>query len=157
MEPRISELRPVVKVDKDKCVACHQCIQVCPVKFCNDASQDHVAIRSELCIGCGTCIDACTHGAREGIDDFDEFMAALSAKQQIIAIVAPAVAANFPKEYLHLNGWLKSLGVKAIFDVSFGAELTVKSYLEAIKTKAPKCVIAQPCAALVSYIEIYQP
>ena len=103
------------------------------------------------------CIDACTHGAREGIDDFDAFMAAVSAREQIIAIVAPAVASNFPGEYLHLNGWLKSLGVKAIFDVSFGAELTVKSYLEAIKTKAPKCVIAQPCAALVSYIEIYQP
>lgn len=147
----------MVKVDKDKCVACHQCIQVCPVKLCNDASQDHIAIRSELCIGCGTCIDACTHGARKGIDDFEEFMAAASGRQQIIAIVAPAVASNFPGEYLHLNGWLKSLGVKAVFDVSFGAELTVKSYLEIIKAKGPKCVIAQPCAALVSYIEIYQP
>ncbi len=157
MESRTSELRPVVKVDKDKCVGCHQCIQACPVKLCNDASQGHIAIRPELCIGCGTCIDACTHGAREGIDDSAGFMAAVSTGQQIVAIVAPAVAANFPGEYLHLNDWLKSLGVKAIFDVSFGAELTVKSYLEAIKAKTPKCVIAQPCAALVSYIEIYQP
>ncbi len=157
MKTGVSELRPVVRVDKDKCVACHQCVQVCPVKFCNDASEDHVAIRPELCIGCGTCISACTHGAREGIDDFHEFMSALLAKQEIVAIAAPAVAANFPDRYLHLNGWLKSLGVKAVFDVSFGAELTVKSYLEAIKAKDPKCVIAQPCAALVSYMEIYQP
>jgi iron only hydrogenase large subunit-like protein len=127
------------------------------VKFCNDASEEHIAIRPELCIGCGTCIDACTHGAREGIDDFDGFMKAVSAGAQVVAIVAPAVAANFPGEYLRLNGWLKSLGVKAIFDVSFGAELTVKSYLEAIKTKGPKCVSAQPCAALVSFIEIYHP
>ncbi len=157
MESKTSQLRPVIRVNKDKCVACHQCVQACPVKFCNDASGDHIAVHHDLCIGCGTCIDACTHGAREGIDDFDEFMKAVSTGGHIVGIVAPAVAANFPKEYLRLNGWLKSLGVKAIFDVSFGAELTVKSYLEAIKAKGPKCVIAQPCAALVSYIEIYRP
>ena len=157
MEPITSDLRPVIKVDKEKCVACHQCIQVCPVKFCNDASHDHIDIRADLCIGCGTCIDACTHEARTGIDDFPEFMTALAAKQELVAIAAPAVASNFPGEYLHLNGWLKSIGVSAIFDVSFGAELTVKSYLEAIKAKSPKCVIAQPCPALVSYIEIYKP
>lgn len=157
MKPASSILRPVIKVEKDKCVACHQCVQVCPVKFCNDASGDHVAIRPELCIGCGTCLDVCTHGARTGLDDFDEFMSAVSAGVRIVAIAAPAVASNFPEEYLHLNGWLRSLGVQAVFDVSFGAELTVRSYLEAIRTKKPKCVIAQPCAALVSYIEIYRP
>jgi len=28
------------------------------------------------------------------------------------------------------NGWLKSIGVEAVFDVGFGAELTTKSYVE---------------------------
>ena len=41
--------------------------------------------------------------------------------------------------------------------MSFGAELTVKSYLEAIKKSNPKCVIAQPCPALVTFIEVYHP
>jgi hypothetical protein len=75
----------------------------------------------------------------------------------MVAIVAPAVVATWPNDYLRLNGWLKSLGVQAVFDVSFGAELTVKSYLEHIKTNNPKCVIAQPCPAIVTYIEIYKP
>ena len=157
VERSFSELQPVIKVDPEKCVECHQCIQVCPVKFCNDASKDYIEVKPELCIGCGTCIDVCTHEARKGIDDFDAFMKAVDHKEKIVAIAAPAVASNFPGEYLHLNGWLKSLGVEAVFDVSFGAELTVKSYLEVIKTKKPKCVIAQPCPALVSYIEIYKP
>ena len=47
--------------------------------------------------------------------------------------MAPAIASNFPDTYLNINGWLRSLGVEAVFDVSFGAELTVKSYLEHIK------------------------
>ena len=32
----------------------------------------------------------------------------------------------------------KSIGEEAVFDVSFGAELTTKSYVEYIKTKNPK-------------------
>jgi iron only hydrogenase large subunit-like protein len=152
-----SNLRAVVKVDADKCVNCHRCVSVCPVKFCNNASAEAVDVNPDLCIGCGNCIDACSHEARMGVDDFNEFMASLAKHEMIVGIAAPAIAANFPGDYLRMNAWLKSMGVKAIFDVSFGAELTVKSYLEAIKSKKPKCVIAQPCPALVSFIEIYHP
>ena len=53
-------------------------------------------------------------------------------------------------------GWLKSAGVKACFDVSFGAELTIKSYLEHAKNN-PEAIISQPCPAIVSFIEIYKP
>jgi uncharacterized coiled-coil DUF342 family protein len=56
-----------------------------------------------------------------------------------------------------MNGWLKSVGVEAVFDVSFGAELTVISYLEHIKKNNPALSIAQPCPAIVTYLEIYHP
>lgn len=55
-----------------------------------------------------------------------------------------------------MNTYLKSIGVKAVFDVGFGAELTTKSYVEYIKTN-PKLVIAQPCPALVTWVELYHP
>jgi hypothetical protein len=84
-------------------------------------------------------------------------MQALGKKEKMIAIVAPAAASNFPGNYLRLNGWLASIGVEHIFDVSFGAELTIKSYIEHIKANQPELVIAQPCPAIVSYIEIYKP
>jgi iron only hydrogenase large subunit-like protein/ABC-type transporter Mla subunit MlaD len=150
-----STLRPVIKVLEDKCVNCHRCIMVCPAKMCNNGSENIVDHHPDLCIGCGECISACTHGARIGIDDFDEFMADLKNGKNIIAIVAPAVAASF--DYLRMNGLLKSLGVKAVFDVSFGAELTVKSYINYMKKKNPPVVIAQPCPTLVSFIEMYRP
>ncbi|MDR1251014.1 MAG: methyl-accepting chemotaxis protein [Treponema sp.] len=150
-----STLRPVIKVLEDKCVNCHRCIMVCPAKMCNNGSGNIVDHHPDLCIGCGECISACTHGARVGIDDFDDFMADLKKDKNIIAIVAPAVAASF--DYLRMNGFLKSLGVKAVFDVSFGAELTVKSYLSYMKKKNPPVVIAQPCPTLVSFIEMYRP
>ncbi|MDR3167237.1 MAG: hypothetical protein LBT93_04780, partial [Treponema sp.] len=49
--------------------------------------------------------------------------------------------------------FLKSLGVKAIFDVSFGAELTVKSHVNYLSKKNPATVIAQPCPTLVFFID----
>ncbi|MCR4952840.1 MAG: 4Fe-4S binding protein [Treponema sp.] len=150
-------LRPVINVDKEKCCNCHRCISVCPVKLCNDGSGEYVSLNSDLCIGCGSCLDACTHGARTGIDDIQLFFDELKKGTPIIAIVAPAVAVNFKGHDLELNGWLKSIGVKAVFDVSFGAELTTKSYVEQIKNDNPSLMIAQPCPALVSYIETYRP
>ncbi|MCR4948369.1 MAG: 4Fe-4S binding protein [Treponema sp.] len=133
----LKSLTPVTNVDKEKCCNCHRCIAVCPVKLCNDGSCDYVTLDSNLCIGCGSCIDACTHRARTGIDDTQLFLNELKKDSPIIAIVAPAVAVNFKGRDLELNGWLKSAGVKAVFDVSFGAELTTKTYVEQLKNKNP--------------------
>lgn len=150
-------LGPVINVDSKLCVNCHKCIAACPVKFCNDGSGDHVAVDHDFCIGCGSCLTACTHGARTIIDDLEPALRSLADGEPVIAIVAPAVAAVFAGEYMQLNTWLRNQGVAAVFDVSFGAELTVKSYLEHVRKDDPRLVIAQPCPAIVNYIEIYRP
>lgn len=150
-------LAKVIDVDKEKCQNCHACISICPSKFCNDGSGDHVKINDDLCIGCGQCLHACTWGARTIVDDTQKFFTDLRNGTPMVTVIAPAIAASFPTTYLNLNGWLKQQGVSANFDVSFGAELTIKSYLEHVKANNPKTVIAQPCPAIVSYIELYKP
>jgi len=153
----LNSLSQLIDVDKEKCVNCHACISACPVKYCNDGSGEIVSVDSEMCIACGECLVACTHGARRYKDDTNAMFDALDAGEKIVAIVAPAVVANFPGQYMNINGWLKSSGVEKIFDVSFGAELCVKSYIELLRKNDSKTIIAQPCPAIVSYIEIYQP
>ena len=157
LNTQTGKYRSVISVDKEKCVNCQRCIAVCPVKMCNNGSGDYVDFDEKLCIGCGSCIGACTHGARKGIDDAELFFDSLKKGEKIVAIVAPAAIVSFRGKDLELNGFLKSLGVEAVFDVSFGAELTTKSYVEYIKNKNPDCVISQPCPALVSFIETYRP
>ena len=154
----MKKLSHVIGINEEKCVNCNQCIRACPARYGNNGSgEDHIGLNVDLCIGCGACIRVCTHGARMVIDDSDAFLNDLKRNVRMIAVVAPAVAANFPNKYLHFNTWLKSLGIEAVFDVSFGAELTVKSYIEHIKKNNPKLVIAQPCPAIVTYIQIYRP
>jgi len=153
----ITPLTPVIRIDEEKCINCYACIVICPVKYCMDGSGDKLQINHDICIGCGNCINACTHKARTLIDDTGRFINDLKQEKNIIAVAAPAVASFFPDQFLNLNGWLKSLGVEAFFDVSLGAELTVITYLDYIKEKNPRTVISQPCPAIVTFIEIYHP
>jgi len=153
----MTPLTPVIRIEEEKCVNCYACISGCPVKFCMDGSKDKVTINTDLCIGCGNCITVCHHGARHLVDDTASFFSDLKRGDKFIAVVAPAVASVFPGKHLNINGYLKSIGVEAFFDVSLGAELTVISYLNYIKKKTPRVVIAQPCPAIVTFIEIYHP
>ena len=76
----IMELAEIISVDRDKCANCHVCINVCPVKVCNVAMDDHVEINPDLCIGCGQCIEACQFEARNGMDDLQKSLVALQDK-----------------------------------------------------------------------------
>jgi NAD-dependent dihydropyrimidine dehydrogenase PreA subunit len=136
--PAPHPLAAVIDLDPERCVNCHACIGACPVKHCNDGSGDHVSIDHDTCIGCGQCLDACHHQARRPRDDAERFFADVARGVPIIAVVAPAVAAVFPEHWLRFNGWLRQLGVQACFDVSFGAELTIKSYLDHVARNHPR-------------------
>ena len=150
-------LPAVIRVDPDRCVKCHACITACPVKYCNRVTDLAVEVDADRCIACGSCIDACQHQARLPIDDWPAFWRDLHTGVKMIAVAAPSVAAAFPHRHLQLNGWLKASGIAAVFDVSFGAELTVQSYLRHIEQNHPPTVVAQPYPALVSYAELYRP
>jgi len=151
-------LPEVIRVDKTKCQHCLACIRVCPVKLCNVVEPDGISVNSELCIGCGECIRACAekgHFARYGVDDFPEFLRDLVAEIPLGVLVAPAAAVNYHPWFPQLLTALRSLGVRNVFDVSFGAEITTYLYEKALKAGVKTPIIAQPCPAVVSYIETY--
>lgn len=155
-----SRLVPVVSVNPDKCVSCHKCISACPVKYCNNASGKVVEINHDMCIGCGNCVIACEqagHNARTRLDDFDEFKNSLNKGEKLCVVIAPAAIASFPNKLEKVISLLRQMGVKAVFDVSLGAEITTYQYLKALKSGAKTPIIAQPCPAIVTYIEIYHP
>jgi class 3 adenylate cyclase/Pyruvate/2-oxoacid:ferredoxin oxidoreductase delta subunit len=151
-----SSVSHLVNVDRDKCNNCHSCISVCPVKACIDGSGYRIDIIHERCLGCGRCINICGRKARTVADDAEEFFTDIKNEVPMVVILPPSAVTVFD-DIFKLNGYLKSIGVKAVFDVSFGAELTIKSYLDFIERKKPEIVIAQPCPALVSFCEIYHP
>ena len=156
---RVMGLPEVIRVDKTKCQHCLACILVCPVKLCNIVEPDGITVKADLCIGCGECIRACRekgHNARSGIDDFPEFLQDLRLGVPLGIMVAPSAAANYANLLPQVLTALRKIGVSNIFDVSFGAEITTYLYLQALQSGAKLPIIAQPCPAIVSFIEIYQ-
>lgn len=146
---------------EDKCVACNKCIEACPVNYANEVyltadGERKVRVDDTYCIHCGACIEACDHEARDFTDDTDEFFSDLRRGENISIVAAPAALTNFddPKR---LFGYLKSVGVNKIYDVSFGADITTWAYLRAIEKYNIKSVVAQPCPAIINYCEHYIP
>ncbi|MDR2659083.1 MAG: 4Fe-4S binding protein [Spirochaetaceae bacterium] len=146
----------LIKVDTDKCNNCHSCISVCPVKNCVDGSGNKIAIIADRCLGCGRCVHVCASHARAINDDTEAFVDELDNHKPLVVMIAPAAVTVFD-DIFRLISFLKSSGVLAVFDVSFGAELSARSYLEYARRENPETIIAQPCPAIVNYCELYAP
>lgn len=150
----------IIYTKEDKCAGCNKCIYVCPVHEANFAyivnGNNKIGIDENKCIHCGNCIDICDHEARDYNDDTEKFFLDLENNNKVSLIVAPAVRVNF-NNYKKLLGFLKSKGVNLIYDVSFGADITTWAYLKAIKENNLSSVIAQPCPAIVNYVQKYMP
>ena len=148
-----------ILTDYNKCQGCNKCIRACPVGA-NSAylldGEVKVKINNEKCIECGQCITVCDHEARSYIDDTEVFFRELKQGHKITVLAAPAVRTNFSK-YKRLFGYLQALGVQFVYDVSFGADITTWAYLKVITEKKLSTVIAQPCPAIVNYIERFKP
>ncbi len=153
-------MRDVIFTVEEKCVGCNKCIRNCPVLGANVSyardGEFKVSVDQTRCIRCGACLAACSHGARQYADDTERFFADLSAGRRVSVVIAPAARTNFgdPRK---LISWLKSLGVNLAYDVSFGADITTWAYLKTIRERSLDSVIAQPCPAIVNYIEKYEP
>ncbi|SDE07345.1 [Fe-Fe] hydrogenase large subunit C-terminal domain-containing protein [Sporomusa acidovorans] len=149
----------ILLTNEELCAGCNKCIAKCPTKA-NIAysvdGQNKVRVDQNRCIHCGECLEVCDHGARDYKDDTERFFADLEQGTSISLLAAPAVRFNFAN-YKRLFGYLQSLGVKAVYDVSFGADITTWAYLKAIKEQQLQSVIAQPCPAIVNYVQKFRP
>ncbi len=145
----------------ENCIGCNKCISVCPVLTANKAVERDgkpvIEVNPENCIGCGACFDACAHGARSFNDDTEQFFSDLKRGERISILLAPAFAANYPREYKRILGGLKKLGVNRIISVSFGADITTWAYINYITKNNFTGGVSQPCPAVVNYIERYIP
>lgn len=147
----------IINVDVDKCVGCNACVRTCPASEANVAKLDEsgqlrIIIDDEKCIKCGACIKACAHGARSFHDDMEAFLQDLRDGKEIMMIAAPAIKIAFEGNWRHVLQWLRNQGVKAIYDVGYGADICTWAHLRYLQAHPGAKVISQPCAAVVNYI-----
>ncbi|MCL1842944.1 MAG: ATP-binding protein [Defluviitaleaceae bacterium] len=151
-----------IHTNVEVCIDCNKCIHECPVLKSNVSVQGKdgtykMCVDEKECVLCGTCLYTCVHDARHYTDDCEAFFENLKNGHKISMLVAPAFYLNYPEDGGHLLGYLKSLGVVDFYPVSFGADITTWGYLKYIKEYKATGNIAQPCPAIVQYIEKHLP
>ncbi|MDE5862524.1 MAG: 4Fe-4S dicluster domain-containing protein, partial [Ruminococcus sp.] len=153
-------MNEIIIVKPEKCVGCNACVRNCPAPEANitkmlEEGRFVTTVNPERCITCGECVRTCNHGARDYIDDTETCISRLG-KEEVIILVAPAIKSVLPDKWKGILDWFRKNGCK-IYDVSLGADICTWAHLRAIEERSVGNVITQPCAAIVKYIEIYQP
>ena len=148
----------MITFDGSKCVACNNCIRVCPSIEANTVEHDENGnvrfnINPDKCIRCGACVKICNHNARSYEDDTEKFWKDLKSGQNIIVICAPAVKVSFDGCWRNVLDILTKNGVKKIYDVSFGADICTWGHIRYLEKHPGAKLISAPCPAIVNYIK----
>ncbi len=147
----------MITFNPSKCVACNNCIRVCPATEANTVVTDEEGntqfhIDPNKCIRCGACVKVCSHGARSYEDDTERFWADLRGGEKIVVITAPAIKVSFDGCWRNVLEILKKNGVDKIYDVSFGADICTWAHIRYLEKHPKTKLISQPCPAIVNYI-----
>lgn len=148
----------MITFDKTRCVACNNCVRVCPSIGANHVEHDEngkvvFKINPEQCISCGACVKVCSHRARGFTDDTERFWNDLQSGVKIVAICAPAVKVSFDGCWRNVLDILKKNGVDDIYDVSFGADICTWGHIRFLEKRPKTKLISSPCPAVVNYIK----
>lgn len=153
-------MNSLITVKPEKCVGCNACVRTCPAPEANITRQLNdgrfvTTVNDRYCIACGECVRNCSHGARDYNDDTEEALEMMKT-QRMVVIAAPAIKTVYPNTWKNILTWFRNKGC-LVYDVSFGADICTWAHLRAIQNKQVRNLITQPCAAIVKYIETYQP
>ena len=158
-----------LKFDLDKCTNCGLCKRTCENTVGIKYNRDEV--KRPVCINCGQCILNCPFSALDTKNDYDKIIKLLEDKENILTIsVAPAIRTTIGEEFgleagtivtKKLVTALKKVGFKYVFDLTFGADLTVMEeameLVNRINNQEKLPLFTSCCPSWVKYAEIYHP
>lgn len=145
-----------VRLDKDKCRGCTNCIKRCPTQAIR-VREGKARIIKERCIDCGECIRVCPYHAKYASRDS---ISQIEGYKYKIALPAPALYGQFNNlddVNIILNA-LPLLGFDSVFEVSKAAELVSEATRIFMTTaNPPKPVISSACPAIVRLVRVCFP
>ncbi|MBQ9266228.1 MAG: iron hydrogenase small subunit [Bacilli bacterium] len=178
------EIAPGLIRNTAKCILCGRCIERCKeahgisiLGFENRGFKTIVApvknrsFANSPCLQCGQCVNVCPTGALMEHSEIAKVDAAFKAGKKVIVQTAPAVRAAIAEEFGEKIGTcgtgkmvaaLRRLGFFRVFDVNFGADLTIMEeaheLLERIKNKVGPLPQLTSCSpGWVNYLEYFYP
>jgi len=164
------------RIDSEKCVNCGLCLQNCPyhaiIKIpvpCEEACPVGAITKNEngreridyhKCIFCGNCMRECPFGAMMDKSQLVDVIKHIMNNKNVVAIYAPAVAAQFRVEPGRLEGALLAAGFSNVIEVALGADITADKEAEEFTErmeKGEKMMTTSCCPAFVRAVRRHVP
>ena len=179
----VDVIAPGLTRDTSKCILCGRCIERCKeaqgigiLGFINRGFRtivgplDNRSFAEVPCLQCGQCIEVCPTGALAEHREIDKVDEAMSKGKYVIVQTAPAVRAaiseEFGKKIGEENGEgkmvaaLHRLGFARVFDVNWGADLTITEESQELinritKKTGPLPQITSCSPGWINYMEFF--
>ena len=173
-----------IVLDRTKCVKCGRCVAACRVKTGTESIK-FIEVNGENIIGpenlkcfdetncllCGQCVAACPVDALSEKSHMDRVKEALENEEKhVIVAMAPSVRTAMGELFKmgygvdvtgKLYTALRHLGFDKIFDINFGADMTIMEeateLVQRIKAGGPFPMFTSCCPAWVRQVENYYP
>jgi NADP-reducing hydrogenase subunit HndD len=179
----VDMVAPGITRDTSKCILCGRCIERCKeaqgigiLGFERRGFQTIVAPLNNRsfadvpCLQCGQCIEVCPTGALAEHREIDKVDEAMAEGKYVVVQTAPAVRAALAEEFGKKIGEenaegrmvaaLHRLGFNKVYDVNFGADLTITEEAQELvnriaKKTAPLPQITSCSPGWVNYMEYF--
>jgi len=173
-----------LKRDATKCIMCRRCETMCNSVQTVGAltafgrgfhtvvsTAEAKPLIETSCTYCGQCVSVCPTAALTGVGNiYDTWSALFNPKKTVIVQVAPAVRVAIGEEFGMAPGeivtgklvaGLRRVGFDAIFDTTFGADLTVveegHEIIERLTKNEKLPILTSCCPGWINFLEYHFP
>ena len=149
-------LEPVYTIENE-CQDCYKCVRHCHCKAIRIVN-GKASVIPESCVACGECVKVCPAHAKKIRSDLARLRQLLETNGNLQASIAPSFPAYFPGVSLEqLASALKKLGFSGVSETALGAQIVSTQTAAFLRETKLPLAISGACPACVDYICKYHP